>query len=63
MTLTLKERAAAIRLLALDVDGVLTDGSINIAAEGEIFKSFNAKDGLGLSLALRLGLKVAVITG
>ncbi len=61
--MTLQEKAAAIRLLALDVDGVLTDGSIDIGAEGELFKRFNAKDGLGISIALRLGLQVAVITG
>lgn len=52
-----------IKLLALDVDGVLTDGSINIGPEGEIFKSFSAKDGLGISCALRSGLQIAIITG
>ncbi len=52
-----------IKLLALDVDGVLTDGTINIGNDGEIFKGFNAKDGLGISCALRNGLEVAIITG
>lgn len=52
-----------IRLLAMDVDGVLTDGSLNIGAEGELFKAFNAKDGMGISLAMRNGLKIALITG
>lgn len=52
-----------IKLLALDVDGVLTDSSLNIGNNGEIFKSFNAKDGLAISLALRNNLKVAIITG
>lgn len=52
-----------LRLLALDVDGVLTDGTINIGNEGEIFKGFNAKDGMGISCALRSGLQVAIITG
>lgn len=60
---TLKPRLAKLRLLALDVDGVLTDGTINIGANGEVFKGFNAKDGLGISCALRSGLQVAVITG
>ncbi len=52
-----------IKLLALDVDGVLTDGTINIGNDGEIFKGFNAKDGLGISCALRNGLQIAIITG
>ena len=52
-----------ICLLALDVDGVLTDGSINMGAQGELFKSFYAQDGLGISVALRSGLKIAIITG
>ena len=59
----LEKKLAAIRLLALDVDGVLTDGSINMGNEGELFKAFNAKDGMGISLALRNGLNVAIITG
>ena len=57
------EAAKAIRLLALDVDGVLTDGTIYIAADGECFKGFNAKDGMGISCALHNGLEVAIITG
>ena len=52
-----------IKLLALDVDGVLTDGSIYIIPAGEVFKGFNAKDGMGISCALRSGLQIAVITG
>ena len=45
------------------MDGVLTDGSLNIGAEGELFKAFNARDGLGLSCLLRSGVRVAIITG
>ena len=52
-----------IKLLALDVDGVLTDGNIYISPAGEVFKGFNAKDGMGISCALRSGLQIAVITG
>lgn len=52
-----------IKLLALDVDGVLTDGTINVAGSGEIFKGFNAKDGLGISCAIRSGVQAAIITG
>lgn len=59
----LLEKLQNIKLLALDVDGVLTDGSINIGSEGELFKAFDAKDGLGISAGLRHGLQVAIITG
>lgn len=59
----LQPRLARLRLLALDVDGVLTDGTINIGVGGEVFKGFNAKDGLGVSCALRSGLQIAIITG
>lgn len=59
----MQDKLSKIKLLALDVDGVLTDGTINISDNGELFKGFNAKDGLGISCALRSGLKVAIITG
>ncbi len=57
------EKAKKIKLVALDLDGTLTDGSINIGAEGELFKRFNAKDGLGITAAVRHGLRISVITG
>jgi 3-deoxy-D-manno-octulosonate 8-phosphate phosphatase (KDO 8-P phosphatase) len=62
------ERLAAVRLLAMDVDGVLTDGTIVWSARpqgGAVLetKSFSVKDGLGLSLARVAGLQVAWITG
>lgn len=56
------ERAARVRLLALDVDGVLTDGTVYIGADGEVFKPFNIMDGLGLRMAMDSGVEVAVIT-
>ena len=59
----MQDKLSKIKLLALDVDGVLTDGTINISDNGELFKGFNAKDGLGISCALRSGLKIAIITG
>ena len=59
----LQQKAKRIKLVALDMDGTLTDGSINIGVEGELFKRFNAKDGLGITAARRHGLRVAVITG
>lgn len=57
------ETAKAIRLLALDVDGVLTDGRITYGNDGEEFKSFNIKDGLGIKLLQRAGVEVVIITG
>ena len=60
---SLIEKAKKIKLVALDMDGTLTDGSINIGGDRELFKRFNAKDGLGITTAVRHGLRVAVITG
>ena len=57
------ERAGKIRLVVFDVDGVLTDGGIYIGREGELYKSFFCRDGLGISLARQNGLTTAVITG
>lgn len=57
------ERAAGIRLIIFDVDGVLTDGGIYIGPEGELFKPFNCQDGLGITLAHKAGLRTAIITG
>ena len=60
---TLTASLQKIKILALDVDGVLTDGTIYISPAGEVFKGFNAKDGMGISCALRNNLQIAVITG
>ncbi len=59
----LSDRLAAIRVLALDVDGVLTDGSIIYSDSGEEIKAFNVKDGLGMRLVLEAGIPVCLITG
>lgn len=59
----LETRAAQVRLLALDVDGVLTDGLLYYGNNGEELKTFNIKDGLGIKLLQRAGVKVAIITG
>ncbi len=56
-------RAASVRMLALDVDGVLTDGRIYYGNQGEELKAFNIKDGLGIKLLQDAGVKVAIITG
>ena len=55
-------RAAPIRLLLLDVDGVLTDGSILYSQEGKESKFFNTQDGFGLRLLLEAGMETGVIT-
>ncbi|EAQ98999.1 KdsC family phosphatase [Congregibacter litoralis] len=55
--------ARSIKLLALDVDGVLTDGRITYGNDGEELKSFNIKDGLGIKLLQGAGVEVAIITG
>jgi len=52
-----------IKILILDVDGVLTDGRISINDRGEETKSFNVKDGYGIRLLLDAGIDVAIITG
>jgi 3-deoxy-D-manno-octulosonate 8-phosphate phosphatase (KDO 8-P phosphatase) len=59
----LKDKAAEIRLLILDVDGVMTDGSIFYTNRGEEIKCFNVKDGHGLRLLMKAGIEVAIITG
>ena len=52
-----------IKLIILDVDGVMTDGTITYDSEGREYKSFNVKDGFGIVTAIKNGIKVAVITG
>jgi 3-deoxy-D-manno-octulosonate 8-phosphate phosphatase (KDO 8-P phosphatase) len=55
--------ADALRLLVLDVDGVLTDGTLYFGARGEALKAFNVRDGHGIKLLQATGLQVAVISG
>jgi len=52
-----------IRLVAFDVDGVLTDGAILLGPSGEEWKAFNVKDGLAIARAVRAGLEIAFISG
>ena len=53
-----------IKLLVMDVDGTMTDGKINIGPDGELFKSFNIRDGYGVKEMLPLhGIIPAIITG
>ena len=57
------QRASRVRLLVLDVDGVLTDGRIVYADYGDELKFFNAQDGAGLIFWNRVGLRSAIISG
>ncbi|GGF98245.1 MULTISPECIES: KdsC family phosphatase [Cysteiniphilum] len=59
----LKEKIANIQLLILDVDGVLSDGKIILSNDGNLTKNFDVKDGLGMLLLQKFGVKLAVITG
>ncbi|MDZ7808819.1 MAG: HAD hydrolase family protein [Arhodomonas sp.] len=56
------ERAAGIRLLALDVDGVLPDGAVYMAGDGEAFKRFHIHDGKGFALLREAGIATAIVT-
>jgi 3-deoxy-D-manno-octulosonate 8-phosphate phosphatase (KDO 8-P phosphatase) len=55
--------AAAIRLLVLDVDGVLTDGRLYFGPRGEALKVFHARDGYGMRRLIAAGVEIAVISG
>ncbi len=55
--------AQSVELLVLDVDGVLTNGTIALDDDGRELKQFNVRDGAGLRIWMRLGGKVAIITG
>jgi 3-deoxy-D-manno-octulosonate 8-phosphate phosphatase (KDO 8-P phosphatase) len=56
-------RASRVRLLILDIDGVLTDGSLYFDAKGETLKVFNVQDGHGIKMAQRSGIEVALVSG
>lgn len=58
-----RDRLTPIRLVVLDVDGVLTDGTLVYTAAGEESKRFSVRDGLAIRLLLRSGIQVAVISG
>ncbi len=58
----LQERAAAIRLLVLDVDGVLTDGKLLFDSGGNELKTFNTRDGFGMKALQQSGIDVGIIT-
>ncbi len=57
------DKLRKIKLLLLDVDGVLTDGSIVYDDRGKEIKAFNVKDGLGIRLLMEAGIDVGIVTG
>jgi 3-deoxy-D-manno-octulosonate 8-phosphate phosphatase (KDO 8-P phosphatase) len=59
----LARRAARLTWLLFDVDGVLTDGRLLYGADGEQWKVFDVRDGLGLKLAQQAGLKIGILSG
>lgn len=60
---TINEKAKNIKLLILDVDGVMTDGSIILDNNGNELKRFYVRDGHGIKMLQKAGIKVAIITG
>ena len=59
----IREKARKIKLLVLDVDGVMTDGSIILDNEGNEFKRFHVRDGHGIKMIQKAGITVVIITG
>src|SRR5690349_565642 len=63
MTSEVQKRAARIKLLLMDCDGVLTDGRVWLFENGEEQKGFHTRDGLGIDLLHRAGLRSGIISG
>lgn len=59
----LAERARAVRLAIFDVDGVMTDGTLYIGAQGEAFKAFSILDGHGVKMLQSAGVAAAILSG
>ena len=55
--------SSPIKLLVLDVDGVMTDGNVTYTSDGQELKSFNIKDGVGIKRVQQAGIQTAIITG
>jgi 3-deoxy-D-manno-octulosonate 8-phosphate phosphatase (KDO 8-P phosphatase) len=58
-----RERASRIKLMAFDIDGVMTDGGLHYTDDGGELKTFNVQDGFGLKLMQRAGIELAIVTG
>ena len=61
--MTVSDRARRVRLLCVDVDGVLTDAGMYYGPDGEVLKKFNTRDGMGLARVREVGVAVAIISG
>jgi 3-deoxy-D-manno-octulosonate 8-phosphate phosphatase (KDO 8-P phosphatase) len=61
--LNFKQKLNNVKVLMFDVDGVFTDGSITLMENGDQIRTFNIKDGYAVQLAIKAGVKIAVITG
>jgi 3-deoxy-D-manno-octulosonate 8-phosphate phosphatase (KDO 8-P phosphatase) len=61
--MTVSDRARRVRLLCVDVDGVLTDAGMYYGPDGEVLKKFNTRDGMGLARVREAGVAVAIISG
>jgi 3-deoxy-D-manno-octulosonate 8-phosphate phosphatase (KDO 8-P phosphatase) len=59
----LRQKAANIRLVIFDVDGVLTDGSLFYGDDGQEYKAFHSKDGHGMKMLQQTGVQIGIITG
>jgi 3-deoxy-D-manno-octulosonate 8-phosphate phosphatase (KDO 8-P phosphatase) len=60
---SLYDKARNVRLMAFDIDGVMTDGRLYFSPDGDEMKTFFSRDGLGLKMLARSGVKLAIITG
>lgn len=58
-----REKAGRLRLMAFDVDGILTDGRLYYSPRGDELKAFSTLDGHGLRMLMDAGIQVAIITG
>jgi len=59
----IQQKAHAIKMVIFDVDGVLTDGSLFIGDDGQEYKAFNSRDGLGIKILQKSGVAAGIITG
>ena len=57
-----QEKAAKVTWLVFDIDGVFTDGRLYFSPDGDFMKAFYVQDGLGIEIARRMGLKIAILT-
>jgi 3-deoxy-D-manno-octulosonate 8-phosphate phosphatase (KDO 8-P phosphatase) len=60
---SLHDKASKVRLMAFDIDGVMTDGRLYFSPQGDEMKTFFSRDGLGIKMLQKTGIKIAIITG